>query len=180
METKDKECCGHDCCHNHNHHSPVWRLIKAFTAVIVILFVLLIGVAVGRKSSEWSGNMSVSMYKNGGMTATSMGVPPANMLYLQGNLGRMATSTATPVMGYQKIDPNATEVAGVIDSVSGTEITLTDNGGSQQMIYTSGSTIITAASGEIPVSALKTKEFIVAMVTAADGKSTAETIQVQP
>ncbi len=171
MDMQHDHCCDHGCC---SRRSPVWRLIRVLVSVAIILLVLALGVKAGRMSElrkATGGPETMTWAKNFPIMPGASG----KMMVINGS-----ASGTTGNMMYQTTAAaqSMTRIAGVIVSVETGKITLTDNGGAQQVIYTTGDTAVTGATGEIPVSSLKAKQFIVSFVIAKDGKNTAQHIQV--
>lgn len=158
--------CDHDnCCCRHSHHSPFKRLIKVTAFVVVILFSMLIGIAVGIKGDRFQ-----TVAGNKIMKFSAQGVP-GNMMYIK--------SQGVAPGEMMKFDSNTTRVAGTITEIDGNRITLTDNGNVSQTIYTTAGTIISSKDGEVPLSSLKAKQFIVSFVSTLDGTVTAQRIEIQ-
>lgn len=142
---------------------PVRRLLKVFVGVLVILLILLVGINVGRRVG-YNGygmmggfnddNGRTFMFKTGGMMGG------AGNVWYNNNFGQ--------------------RVSGTIVSVDGTKITLTDNGGKEQVVYSNSNTVISTTTGEIPLTALKAKEYVVVWAVAdQSGKLQAQKIAVQ-
>lgn len=178
---KNMNCvCG---CFNHHHHSPLWKLVKVFVVALVILLAILLGVLIGRRGVLLQRGWGYqSMTASGKQMAGAMGAGGTmpNMMYINANTSAVAPGQLMPMTQMQrgKMDPGAQRVAGVITAISGTAITLTDNGGKQQTVYSSSDTNIYSGSSEIALSALKAKEFVVCYVVMKNGQNTAETITV--
>jgi hypothetical protein len=161
-------------CH---HHSPVWRMVRVLAFAICILIALMAGIAVGMRGSAENLGMMPS-YRGLRLNQNSAG----NMMYFNTTATSAWPAPAqniTGALGYNKAETAGTRIAGVISDVTGTKITLTDNGGIKQTVYTSGDTIITSGSSEIPLSSLKEKQFIVTRVSAQGGRNIAKTITVE-
>ncbi len=143
-------CDGKYCCGNHGffHRNPFWRIAKVLFIALIILLVFKIGIGVGMYGSGFRATFgNNSMMLSNGFT-TSVGSGP-NMMYSFGKIGAFAVS----------------RVSGTIASIDGNEITLNDNSGEQQTIYTSASTVIMSDNVEIPLSDLKAKQFVVVLVS---------------
>ncbi|MHB8871577.1 MAG: hypothetical protein ACYC5G_03935 [Candidatus Doudnabacteria bacterium] len=155
-------CDGKYCCGNHGffHRNPFWRIAKVLFIALIILLVFKIGIGVGMYGSGFRatfGNNGMMISK--GFTTTSVGSGP-NMMYAFGKAGAFAGQ----------------RIAGTIASISGNEITLNDNSGEQQTVYTSASTVIMSDNVEIPLSDLKAKQFVVVLVS---DDLTAQSIEVR-
>ncbi|TSC65621.1 MAG: hypothetical protein G01um101477_396 [Candidatus Doudnabacteria bacterium Gr01-1014_77] len=154
-------CDGKYCCGNHGffHRNPFWRIAKILFLALIILLVFKIGIGVGMYSSGFRatfGNNGMMITK--GFSTSSM--PGANMMYSFGKAGVFAGQ----------------RIAGTIASIDGNEITLNDNSGEQQIVYTSASTVIMSDNVEIPLSDLKAKQFVIVMVS---DDMTAQSIEVK-
>lgn len=140
-----KYCCGD---HGYFHRNPFWRIAKILLIALVILLVFKIGIGIGMYGSGFRAMMG-----NGFVTfsrdADSWSNKGTNMMYSFGRGGMMTAGT---------------RISGTIASINGNEITLNDNSGEQQTIYTSAQTVILSEGSEIPLSSLKTKQFVVALV----------------
>lgn len=143
-------CDGKYCCGNHGffHRNPFWRIAKILFIALIILLVFKIGIGVGMLGSGFSatvGNNSMMFTKSIG---TQVG-PGVNMMYSFGRAGIMTAGQ---------------RMAGTIASIEGNEITLNDNSGEQQTVYTTAQTVIMSGNEEIPLSDLKAKQFVVVLV----------------
>jgi|GEM_PF-2633334 len=176
--------CTAECCHD-NHHSPVRRMIKVLAGAIIILFVLLVGVGMGKHSSQWEKSahikmMPFNMKYNGAKNVTGgNSSPEGDMTIFRTNASPLAGGTmALGSMGASRMLAG-TRVAGTITNINATTITVLDNGGNEQVVYSTANTVILNGEGEIPLSGLKTKQFIVVYVSVKDGQNLAQTIQIQ-
>jgi hypothetical protein len=177
-QTMFQKCdqCGCNCRHP---HSPLWRLFKVLLLIVVIFFVFVVGVAAGRRGTQiammHSGNVKGGMKQGVGMFSAD-GSAKENMMYF--NHSSVSSVSGVPMMGMTKYNPDTVRVAGTVISIDGTKITLRDNGGLTQDVYSDSDTVVTSTSGEISASALKAKQFVVCHVSAKDGKKVADMIQV--
>lgn len=156
LENKEK---GHSWHHwHHGHHGPLAWLVK----LIILMLVFLVGVCVGAASMHHRGEFGRGEggAKMMGHGPQGMGMPMAGM---------MGGKTAV----------NWTRVSGVISSINGSQVTLTDNGGNKQDVYTDANTVIVSGGAQIGVSSLKGGQFVVCFVTMKDGKNMASMIQTQ-
>lgn len=160
-------CCDHGCC---NYRKPVWRLVRVLAAAAILLLVLALGVAAGRRS-EWrkagfGPGMGMPLSVEGGA---------GNLMFF--SRGMMANSQISAPLA-KSSNKDLKRVAGIVSAVEPGKVTITDNGGGQQVIYTTAETTVASLNGEIPVSSLKAKQFVNAFVVTKDGKTTADFIQV--
>lgn len=170
--------CG---CSEHNHHNAWWKLIKVFMACLVLLLTLLVGMAVGRKSLLMEGNLGYHGMMNLGNSGVMMrqsGSLPANMLYLSAGSGNASATVQPSPAAIQKIEPGSKRVAGVITDITGTAITILDNGGNSETVYSTSTTDIYSGTKEVPLSSLKAKNFIVSYVVTKNNQEVAERIEV--
>lgn len=176
MEKERMAACGY--C-DANHHSPMRRLIKTLIGAFIVMLVLLIGIGVGHRAT-YNGSYGFGMMSQGRPPMWGSAALPANMMYLRANGAgvNQGLPVWTQPVNAGKPTQQGTRVAGVISAITGTEITLVDNGGKTQKVSSDSGTVITSAKGEIPLSALKAKQYIVCYVTLAGGKNTALSIQL--
>jgi Cu/Ag efflux protein CusF len=156
-ENKDKYC-------DTWFHAPSHWVVRLVILFLLFLLVFVVGVKVGRHAGEFSGNrmFGVMKYESGVMMPSQPGKPMPKMQ-----------------MGYDKAQSQGKRVAGTLSKVEGTKLTLVDNAGAQQTVYSDANTVIFASTGEVSLSSLKAGQFVVCMVQAKDGKNIAQSIQVQ-
>lgn len=154
-------CDGKYCCGNHGffHRNPFWRIAKILFIALIILLVFKIGIGVGLLGSGFKATFG----DNSMMFTRSIGTagPGANMMYSFGRTGMMSVSQ---------------RMSGTIASINGNELTLNDNSGEQQTVYTTAQTVIMSGNEEIPLSELKAKQFVVVLVS---DDLTVQSIQVK-
>ncbi len=175
MEKDHDHCWDYKCC---GGRSLVWRLLRVMAGAAVILLILALGVVAGRKQAlRRLGYSGSEMEMGWGDNMKKMGLPleekmSDNMMFFR----KGETGTSTPGM---MIKTAGTRIAGIVTAINGAQITLVDNGGATQTMYSTADTVILSPTGEQPLSAIKVKQFIVGFVIAKDGKNMAHRIQLQ-
>ena len=172
------------CAHCHHHHNPWWRLVKTFFGAFIVLLALLVGIGIGQKAELYrlSGKpgMMNFAWKNptAGAANSWSGLPPMMYINANGSASAAPAPSGAPLMLTGRAPlTSGQRVAGVITKIDGNKITLTDNGGGTQVVYTSASTVISNSTVEMPLASLKVKQFIVCYVK--DSQNIANSIQVQ-
>jgi hypothetical protein len=149
----------------HRWFSPHGKKLAVFLVIILVVF--LFGVMVGKKVAYFGQRLSKSMMVKG--------LPEKNVLYMhEGMMGGELS-----FYGNQKKAGVINRISGVVTAVDTNKISLNDNGGALQDVYSSADTVITSSSGFIHISSLKTGQFIVVSYELKDGKKSAVHIQVQ-
>ncbi len=178
MEKMNKDhdhCCENGCC---KRRGLVWRLLRVMVGAVIVLLILALGVAAGKRQAlRHLGYGPEMMQTNSGeMNEDSMSIGQRisnKMMMFRGP--DMGSSTPQNMM-FKTV---GTRIAGTVTAINGAQITVVDNGGATQTIYSTADTIITSPSGEQPLANIKVKQFIVSFVTGKDGKNMAQMIQLQ-
>lgn len=155
--------------HSHNHLSK----LVVFLLVLGVAFIggMFVGKGLGFMKYRTQG-MSM-MYKN----------TPDNLMYFNSQGGTAGMPMMTTGYGNMMVSGATAfpgkRISGVISAVDGTKITVTDNGGVKQEVYSTSDTTIYGENGMLALSALKSGQFVSVNYTEKAGKKTASIIQVQ-
>jgi hypothetical protein len=165
-ENMEKECYGH--CHGRKNRC-LRITIRIVIAILVLGIVFSAGFALGKASSFFR----YGIVGRDGQTDTS------NVRYqmMNGDFGKVGVF----MMGKWRAEnkEGASRIFGSILKIEGAKITISDNGGKEQVVLSGSDTVIMTQSGEISLSNLKAGQTLTAFGKFnKDNQFEAETISV--
>lgn len=162
--------CELDCC---KKKFTLHRVIKLVIVLLIILLVFACGMSVGKKVGEIQ-SYAKSMLGQSGLAHSGgngmfekFGSMMGNKIFFQDKVNVV-----------QSVNKTGASFSGVIEEIEGNQITITDNGNNEKIIYSTAKTIISNSTKLLPLSALKAKQFITGTFVLKSGQNEAQVIEV--